>query len=137
MGSWYTIGVLLGGGIGIGLLLAGLLASTTRGMVLALILAVAVTAAFVLAFDEVGAAAAVVGAVIGVLSGWIVVQGALRRGGTRLGVAGLMAAGGLLLALVAVVPVLGYAIGVAVPTYAARLRSRQPSTFAGLRSLDK
>ena len=58
MGSWYTIGVLLGGGIGIGLLLAGLLASTTRGMVLALVLAVAVTAAFVLAFDEVGAAAA-------------------------------------------------------------------------------
>jgi hypothetical protein len=81
--------------------------------------------------------AAVIGAVVGVVSGWIVVQGALRRGGTRLGVAGFMAAGGVLVMLLAAIPIAGYAIAVAVPLYALRIRTRQPKRFAGLRTLDK
>ena len=137
MGDWYTIGAFLGGGIGVGLVLAGLLASSTRGLVVALVLAVAVTAPFVLGFGWLEVAAAVLGAIVGVLAGWVVVQGALRRGGTRLGVAGFMATGGLLLLLVSAIPLVGYAIGVAVPAYAARIRSRQPTKYAGLRTLDK
>lgn len=137
MGDWYTIGVLLGGGIGLGLVLAGLLASSTKGLVVALILAAGVTGALVVEFDWTEVGAAVLGAVVGVLAGWIVVQGALRRGGTRLGVAGLMAGGGFVLMLLALVPAVGYAIAVAVPVYAVRLRGRQPTRHAGLRTLDK
>ena len=137
MGDWYTIGAFLGAGIAVGLVLAGLLASSTRGLVIALVLAVAVTAPFVVGFDWIEVVAAVVGAVLGVLSGWVVVQGALRRGGTRPGVAGFMAAGGLVLFLLAAIPLLGYAIAVAVPAYAGRIRSRQPTKYAGLRTLDK
>jgi hypothetical protein len=137
VGDWYTIGVLLGGGIGIGLVLAGLLASTTRGLVVALVLAVGLTAALGLNFGWIEVGAAVIGAVVGVVAGWIVVQGALRRGGTRLGVAGLMAAGGVLVMLLSAIPAVGYAIAVAVPIYAARLRGRQPTRYAGLRTLDK
>jgi hypothetical protein len=137
VGTWYTVGVLLGASVGIGLVLAGLLASTMRGLVVALALAVALTVPFMLAFGWLEAVVAVLGAIVGVLCGRVLVQGALRRGGTRLGVAGLMAAGGVLLALVAAIPLVGYAIGVAVPSYAARIRNRRPARFAGLRTLDK
>ncbi len=137
MGDWYTIGVLLGGGVGIGLVLAGLLASSTKGLVVALVLAVGLTVPFVLGFGWMEAVAAAIGAVVGVVAGSIVVQGALRRGGTRLGIAGFMATGGLLLLLLAAIPAVGYAIAVAVPVYAARLRGRQPTRYAGLRTLDK
>lgn len=137
MGSWYTIGVLLGGGVGLGVLLAGLFGSSTKGLVAALVVGVAVTVPFVLGFEPAEAAAAVVGAVVGVLSGHVVVQGALRRGGTRPGVAGFMAVGGLVLMLASAVPVVGYLVAVGVPVYAARLRSQRPTRFAGLRSLDK
>jgi hypothetical protein len=137
VGDWYTIGVLLGGGIGLGLVLAGLLAASTRGLVAALVLAVGLSGAVGLRFDWIEGGAAVLGAVVGVLAGWIVVQGALRRGGTRLGVAGFMAGGGILLMLLAAIPAVGYAIAVAVPVYAARLRGRQSTRYAGLRTLDK
>jgi hypothetical protein len=137
VGTWYAIGAFLGGGIGVGLAVAGLLATSTRGLVLALVVAVALSGALAVGFGWPEVVAAGLGAVIGVVAGWVVVQGALRRGGTRLGVAGFMAAGGLLVLLLAAIPVVGYAIALGVPAYAGRIRTRQPKRFAGLRTLDK
>ena len=128
---------MLGGGVGLGVLLAGLFGPTTRGLVAALVVGIALTTPFLLGFEAEAVAAAAIGAVVGVLSGHVVVQGALRRGGTRPGVAGFMAVGGLLLVLVSAVPAVGYLVAVGVPLYAARIRVRQPARFAGLRSLDK
>jgi hypothetical protein len=137
VGSWYTIGVTLGGSVGLGVILAGLFGASTKGLLAALAVGVAITVPFVLNFETAAAVANVIGIVVGVLSGYVVVQGALRRGGTRLGVAGFMATGGLLLMLAAAIPVVGYAIAVAVPVYAGRIRTRQPKRFAGLRTLDR
>lgn len=137
VGSWYTIGAMLGSSVGLGVLLAGLFGASRVGLVAALVVGLAITVPFVLGFELAASVAAVVGVVVGVCSGHVVVQGALRRGGTRLGVAGFMAVGGLLLMLVSAIPVVGYLVAVGVPVYAARIRGRQPTRFAGLRSLDK
>jgi hypothetical protein len=65
------------------------------------------------------------------------VSGALRRGGTRGGTAALVAAGAILVAVLALVPVLGYLEALALPALAARLRKRAPERYAGLRTLAK
>ena len=138
MGDWYTIGAFLGAGLGLGVILAGLLAASRRGLVIALVLAVALTVPFSLAFGSWAVPLAdAIGAVVGVLSGSIVVQGALRRGGTRLGVAGFMLGVGLLIVLASAIPLVGYVLVVAIPLLAGRVRRQQPTRFAGLRTLDK
>ena len=137
MGAWYTVGALLGSGLATGVILAGLLAVSTRGLVAAALIAAAFCMAFTLGFGWAQAVAGAIAAIVGAVAGSILVQGALRRGGTRLGVAGFMGLAGVLLYLVSVVPLVGYAIVVAVPIYAARIRNRQPTRFAGLRTLDK
>ena len=80
----------------------------------------------------------------GVIGGWsvptaaaIVVSGALRRGGTRGGLALIVAAVAVGLAGLAFVPVVGYLMAVAVPTIALRLRRTQSERYAGLRTLAK
>jgi hypothetical protein len=137
VGDWYTIGVFLGSGLGIGVILAGLLAGTTRGLVIAVLIAVALSLAFTSGFGWDRALASAIGAIVGVVSGSIVVQGALRRGGTRLGIAGFMLGAGLILILLSAIPAVGYVLVVAIPLFAARVRGRQPTRFAGLRTLDK
>jgi hypothetical protein len=137
VGDWYTVGVLLGSGVGIGVILAGLLGVSTRGVVVAALIAAAGGAALTLGVGRAEALAAGIAGIIGVVAGAIVVQGALRRGGTRLGVAGFMGVAGLLLMLLSGIPGVGYVLVVAVPLYAARIRNRQPTRFAGLRTLDK
>ncbi len=137
MGSWYTIGATLGASVGLGVLLAGLFGPTRKGLVGALAIGIALTVAFGLGLATAVLIACTIGVAVGVLSGYVVVQGALRRGGTRLGVAGFMTIGGLLLMLVAGIPAAGYLVAVGVPLYAARIRLRQPARFAGLRSLGK
>jgi hypothetical protein len=137
MGSWYTIGVVLGSGVGVGVIVAGLLAVSTRGLVAAAVVAAAVSVAFTLSFDWIYTVAGVAGAVVGVASAAVVVRGALRRGGTRLGVAGYMALAGVLVFLLAAVPLLGYVEVVALPLLAARMRGREPERHAGLRTLAK
>jgi hypothetical protein len=108
-----------------------------RGLVAAVLVAAAVSVAFTVSFDWIYVVAGVVGAIVGAASGSVVVRGALRRGGTRLGVAGYMAVAGLLLILLAGVPLLGYVEVVVVPLLAARMRSREAERFAGLRTLAK
>jgi hypothetical protein len=137
MGAWYWIGVALGLGIGLGVVASGLLAVSTRGLVAAALGAAAVSVAVTIAFGWVYVVAAVAGSIVGAVSASVVVRGALRRGGTRLGVAGYMALAGVLLVLLAAVPLLGYLELVAIPLLALRMRGREPERHAGLRTLAK
>jgi len=67
----------------------------------------------------------------------VIVEGAFRRGGTRLGLAVLMAAIALIVAGIAFIPAAGFVEAVAIPALALRLRSTQPERYAGLRTLAK
>ena len=78
-----------------------------------------------------------VGGFLGALSAAAVVHGALRRGGTRIGIAAYVGVLGLLICVLALIPVVGYAEAVAIPLGAAWIRGRQAARFAGLRTLAK
>ena len=136
MGDWYTIGLALGLGAALGTLVAGLLATQPLGRVAAAVLAGGGGALVGVAIEdwtEILAGAA--GGLVGAAAAAIVVAGALRRGGTRSGLALIVAAlaGGL--AGLAFVPLAGYLEAVALPLLAARLRRTQAARYAGLRSL--
>jgi hypothetical protein len=66
-----------------------------------------------------------------------VVAGALRSGGTRLGVAVLVALAGVIVAGIAFIPGVGYALAVAVPLFGHWVSRRRPDRHAGLRILAK
>jgi hypothetical protein len=136
MGDWYTIGLALGLGTAFGALFAGLLSATPPGRAAAVVLAGAAGALAGMVIEDwtelaAGAAAGVVAA--GAAA--IVVAGALRRGGTRGGLALIVAAVAGGLAGLAFVPVAGYLEAIALPVLAARLRRTQAERYAGLRSL--
>lgn len=136
MGAWYTIGLVAGLGVALGVLFSGALAATRIGLVAALVLGMVAGAA--LGFLVWGWPEAAVGGVGGVLGGvgaGQLVQGAVRRGGTRGGTAALVGLGALVIGALALVPLVGYIEAVAVPALGARLRRRAPERFAGLRSL--
>jgi hypothetical protein len=138
MGDWYTIGTALGLGIAFGVLFAGLLSARPLGRIAAVVLAGAAGALAGFLIDDwtellAGAVAGVVGAAAAV----VIVSGALRRGGTRGGLALIVAVAALGLAALAFVPVVGYLVAVGVPALAARLRRTHAERYAGLRSLAK
>jgi len=138
MGDWYTIGLFLGLGLGFGLLLSGVLASSVLGAGAAAIAGAVLGVGLGVAFGETGeAVAGGIGGFLGALAGAVVVYGALRRGATRLGLAAYVGAVGILVCLLALVPLAGYVVTVAVPAAAARLRGRQAARYAGLRTLAK
>jgi hypothetical protein len=138
VGDWYTIGLALGLGIAIGTLFAGVLSATPLGRGAAVVLAGlagALVGTFVDDWTELVAGA--VGGVLGAVGAAIIVAGALRRGGTRTGLALIVAAVAAGLAGLAFVPILGYLEAVAVPFLAVRLRRTQAERYAGLRTLAK
>jgi hypothetical protein len=136
VGNWYTIGLAAGLGTALGVLLAGFLGRARGGLAAAAVLGALLGAAGgVLLGDLEEAVAAGAGALLGGAGATAVVSGAMRRGGTGGGVAALVALGALVLAALALVPILGYVEAVVVPALAARLRRRSPETYAGLRSL--
>ncbi|MGE5274275.1 MAG: hypothetical protein ACM3QU_11040 [Verrucomicrobiota bacterium] len=140
MGSWYWIGVAAGLGTGAGVAIGALIPEGRAGVRLVLAALLAAAAGIGIGFlvgDWVEAAVAAVGGVLGTVSSVPVVAGALRGGGTRLGVAVLVALAGLLLAGIAFVPAAGYLEVVAVPLYALRLGRRRPDRHSGLRILAK
>jgi hypothetical protein len=134
----YWIGVLAGLGAAAGLVLAAALAGLRFGLVLAA-LGAAVAAGFLgLAIDNWDEAlGGVLGAAAGALGAGQLVSGTLRRGGTRGGTLVLLGLGAVLVAALAWIPVVGYAEALALPALGARLRSRAPRRFAGLRILDR
>jgi hypothetical protein len=138
MGSWYHIGLILGLGVGGGVIAAGALARTFAGLVLGGAAAAAVGVGLgVVAGGTLPPVAGGVGGALGMLGAAQVVRGALRRGGTETGTAALVGMGGLVLAALALVPVVGYLEGVVVPLLGLRIRRRSAERYAGLRTLAK
>jgi hypothetical protein len=136
MGDWYTIGLALGIGTALGVLFAGLLSATPLGRVAAVVLAGAAGAVVgIVVEDWTELLAGAVGGVVGAAAAVIVVSGALRRGGTRGGLALIVAAVAAGLAGLAFVPGAGYLVAVTLPLLAVRLRRTQADRYAGLRSL--
>ena len=138
VGSWYTIGLCLGLGLGLSIAITGILGANVLGIGAAAIAGAMLGGAIGLLIGgtpETVAGAA--GGVLGALSAAAVVVGALRRGATRFGVGAYMGALGALVCLVALVPIAGYVLAVALPLLAARMRGRQAARFAGLRTLAK
>lgn len=132
MGTWYLIGLFVGLGTAIGAVAGGIVPRALLAALPALAAAIAV-GLLVERWPE--ASGGAVGAVAGALGVTPVVAGALRRGGTRAGLALYVGAGGLALAGLAFVPVVGYLEAIALPALGWRLRSREPDRHAGLRTL--
>jgi hypothetical protein len=138
VGSWYTIGVCLGLGLGLAVAITGILGSNVLGIGAATIVGAVLGGAIgLLMGDTPETVAGAIGGVLGALSAAAVVLGALRRGATRFGVGAYMGALGVLVCLLALVPLVGYVLAVALPLLAARMRGRQAARFAGLRTLAK
>src|SRR5918994_1410069 len=136
MGDWYTIGLALGLGIALGTLFAGLLSGTPLGRVFAAVLAAGAGALVgILVDDWTELVAGTSGGILGAAAVAIVVVGALRRGGTRGGLALIVAAVALGLAALAFVPVAGYLEAVLLPFLAVPLRRTRGERYAGLRTL--
>ena len=85
----------------------------------------------------VGVAGGVVGAVLGSVSAAAIVRGAASRGATIGGTALLLIGAAVVVALLALIPVVGYVEAVVIPALAARRARRSPEKYAGLRSLAK
>ena len=136
MGSWYWIGVCAGLGVGIGVLLAAVIGATRMSLAAALVLAGGIGAlvGFGLGqWDE--AIGGGTGGVLGALGAAQLVAGTLRRGGTRFGTALFIGIAAVVIAALAWIPGAGYVEAAVVPALAARLRTRVPERYAGLRSL--
>ncbi len=138
MGDWYEIGIAVGLGLAAGVLLAGALAGWRYGLVASTACAVGVGVAVgLLVHGWIGLAGALAGALIGAVSASTVARGALRRGATPGGTAALVGSGAVVVGLLALIPVAGYVLAVAVPALAARRARQEPARHAGLRTLAK
>jgi hypothetical protein len=138
VGSWYTIGLCLGLGLGLSIAITGVLGSNVLGIGAAAVVGAVLGGAIGLLIGESAeTVAGAVGGILGALAAAAVVVGALRRGATRFGVGAYVGAVGVLVCLLALVPLVGYALAVALPLLAARMRGRQAARFAGLRTLAK
>ena len=136
MGDWYTIGLALGIGTALGALFAGLLSSTPLGRAAAIVLAGITGGAVGFLIDDwTELLAGAIGGVLGAAAAVVIVSGAFRRGGTRTGLALIVAALAAGLAGLALIPGAGYLEAVALPLLAVRLRRSQADRYAGLRSL--
>ena len=136
MGDWYSIGLAVGIGVALGVFLAGVLAGTPGGLLTALggsLLAGAGAGFLIEGWEEALGGGA--GGLLAAFGAVQLVQGSLRRGGTRGGTAALVGLVALLIAAIAFVPLAGYVEAVAVPLLGARLRRRSGDRYAGLRIL--
>jgi hypothetical protein len=134
--SWWTIGIDVGFGVALGVLFAGIAGGRRLVVAVAFLLAAAAAAVIgLLVWRWDNAVGGIAGALVGAAAGGQVVAGARRRGGTHAGLAVLVAGAALVVAALAVVPVVGYLEAIALPALAARLRRRSPDRYAGLRTL--
>jgi hypothetical protein len=122
----------VGDGVALGILAAAIVPRWILAAAAAAIVA-AVIGLLVFKWDEaVGGAA---GGIAGGFGAVPVVAGALRRGGTRGGLAMLVGLGAAGAAALAFVPGLGYIEALALPVVGLRLRRKTPERYAGLRTL--
>jgi hypothetical protein len=136
VGGWYTIGVAAGVGGGLGVLLAGLVGVTRGGLPVAVLLGALAGGVVALAFwDWPEIVAGALGGALAAAGATPVVAGALARGGTRAATALLVAGAAVVVAALALVPLVGYVQPPAIAALGARLRRRAGRTHAGLRIL--
>ena len=138
MSSWYWIGLATGLGAGAGIALGSLLPQGRPGPAVGLAVALGVGAGIGIGQLAGGWAEATgggIGGLLGAVSSVPIVAGALRGGGTRTGVAALVALAGLAVAALALVPGLGYLEAVAAPAFTLCLRRGGGKRYAGLRIL--
>jgi len=138
--SWYWIGLATGISVGAGIAIGSLLPEGRPGLIAGLAALLGVAAGIGIGQLVGGwaeAAGGGSGGLLGAVSSVPIVARALRGGGTRLGVAALVALAGLVVAALGVVPGLGYAEAVAAPLLALRMRGRGGKRYAGLRILAK
>jgi hypothetical protein len=134
--GWWVIGVDAGWGVAAGVLLAALLAGTRRAGLTAGLAAAGVGAAIgFLLWHWPEAVGGTVGGALGGLAAEQIVGGALRRGGTRGGTLVLVAGAAVVIAALAVAPIVGYVETAVLPLLALRMRRRAPERYAGLRTL--
>jgi hypothetical protein len=132
MGDWYTVGLAVGLGAAVGVLAAGVVPRRYVAPVVAALVGVGI-GFLVENWNE--AAGGFAGGLLGGLGATPIVAGALRRGGTRGGLAAIVGLGALAAAALAFVPFVGYLEAVVLPALGLRLRAREPDRHAGLRTL--
>jgi hypothetical protein len=132
VGAWYTIGLLVGVGVALGLAATAVAGRASIGLAAGAV-AAAVIGYVVFGWPE--AVGGAVGAVCGAVGSAPLVAGTLRRGGTRGGTAALLVGAAVVVAALALIPVVGYLEAIAAPLLGLRLRRRAPDTHAGLRTL--
>lgn len=136
MGAWYWIGVCVGLGVAAAVLLAGLLGAIRFGPAIVAAGAVVAGALIGLALGDVPeAVGGAAGGVSGSLGSAPLVRGALGRGGTRGGMALIVAAAAVVVGALALVPLVGYLEAVVLPALGLRARRRAGDRYAGLRVL--
>ena len=132
MGDWYTIGLAAGLGVAIGILAAGLFPRRWVAPVLAALVGLGIG---LLVENWQEALAGFIGGFLGGYGATPIVRGALRRGGTRGGIAALVGGGAVIVAALAFIPLVGYVLAVVLPVFGLRTQSREPDRHAGLRTL--
>ena len=132
MGDWYTVGLAAGLGVAIGILAAGIFPRRLVAPALAGAIGLGLG---LLVENWQEAIGGLVGGIAGGLGATPIVRGALRRGGTRAGIAAIVGAAALVAAALAFIPVVGYVEAVMLPALGLRTRSREPERHAGLRTL--
>src|SRR5437867_6428398 len=111
VGSWYTVGLCLGLGLGLSVAITGILGTNVLGIGAAAVVGAVLGGAIGLAIGGTPeTVAGAVGGVLGALSAAAVVVGALRRGATRFGVGAYVGVLGLLVCLLSLVPLVGYVL---------------------------
>jgi len=132
VGDWYTVGLAVGLGAAVGVLAAGLIPRRAIAPIVAALVGLGI--GFLIEnWNE--ALGGFVGGLLGGLGATAIVVGALRRGGTRGGLAIIVTLVAVGVAALAFVPFVGYLEAVVLPALGLRLRSREPERHAGLRTL--
>ena len=138
MAEAYRIGISLGGGAGIGVVVAGLLARAPRSVIATALVGAVISAVLGLVFF--GVPELVAGGAGGLLGGAAAAAfatGSLRRGGTSGGTALLLVGAGIVVFALALVPAVGYLEVVGLPLLGVRAQRRAGEKYAGLRTLAK
>jgi len=132
VGDWYTVGLAVGLGAAVGVLAAGLIPRRAIAPIVAALVGLGI--GFLIEnWNE--ALGGFVGGLLGGLGATAIVVGALRRGGTRGGLAIIVTLVAVGVAALAFVPFVGYLEAVVLPALGLRLRAREPERHAGLRTL--
>jgi hypothetical protein len=135
MTDWYTVGLLAGLGVAVGIAVVGVLGGRRIALLAPLVGALLGVGLGLLLADVEEAIAGGLGGALGAFGSAQLVSGALSRGGTRLATGFFMVLGAVFVALLALVPVVGYVEAIAAGALGLRLRRRAGKRYAGLRTL--